>query len=64
MMRQLRTIQNITQQDRVTNKEIIQCEDLPSIADILIEKGLRWLGPIHRMNKEPLIQAVTIFATL
>lgn len=27
---------------------------LPSMADILIEKGLQWLGHVHRMNKKHL----------
>ena len=54
MMRQLRAIQNVTWQDKVTNKEILERAGLPSMADILIEKGLRWLGHVHRMGQERL----------
>jgi len=38
LMRQLRTIQNVTWQDKVINKEILQRANLLSMADILIKK--------------------------
>jgi len=50
MMRQLRSIQNVTWKDKIPNKEILQRAGLPSMADILIEKGLRWIGHVHRMD--------------
>jgi len=52
MMRQLRSVQDVAWQDKVTNKDILKRAGLPSMADMLIEKGLRWLGHIYRMNKE------------
>lgn len=54
MMRHLREIQNVTWHDKVRNTEILQRAGLPSMTDILIEKGLRWLGHVHRMGKERL----------
>ena len=54
MMRQLRTILNLTWKDKVTNTEILKRAGLPSMADILIEKGLWWLGHVHRMGHERL----------
>ena len=53
-MRQLRAIQNVVWQDMVTNRVILERAGLPSMADILIEKGLQWLGHVHRMGQERL----------
>ena len=54
MMRHLRTIMRITWQDRVTNKEILQRANLPSMEDLLIRKTLRWAGHTIRMPAERL----------
>ena len=50
MMRQLRSILNLTWKDKVTNTEVLKRAGLPTMTDILIEKGLRWLGNVHRMD--------------
>ena len=54
MMRHLRSIMGITWQDKVTNVDILNRAGLPSMEDILIEKGLRWLGHVHRMENNRL----------
>ena len=54
MMRQLRDIMGIVWQDKITNVEILRRANLPSMADILIEKNLRWLGHVQRMETERL----------
>jgi len=54
VIRQLRSIENVTWQDKVTSREILRCTGLPSMADILIEKGVRRQGHVHRMNEESL----------
>ena len=54
MMRQLRDIMNIKWHDKITNTEVLKCAQLPSMANILIEKNLRWLGHVHRMEKDRL----------
>jgi len=54
MMRHLRQIMGIVWQDKITNAEVLQRADLPSMEDILIVKGLRWLGHVHRMDKDRL----------
>ena len=54
MMRQLRNIMNISWQDKVTNKDILKRAGLPSMADLLIKKNLRWLGHVERMDHERL----------
>ena len=50
MMRQLRDIMAVKWYDKITNEEILRRANLPSMADILIEKNLRWLGHVHRME--------------
>jgi len=50
MMRQLRDIMSIKWFDKITNEEILRRANLPCMADILIEKNLRWLGHVHRME--------------
>ena len=52
MMRQLKAIQNVTWEDKLTNKEILERAGIPSKADILIGKGLQWLGHVHRIGNE------------
>ena len=54
MMRHLREIMGVTWRDKITNVDILNRAGLPSMADILIEKGLRWLGHVHRMGTERL----------
>ena len=54
MMRQLRDIMGIKWQDKTTNVEVLRRANLPSMADILIEKNLRWLGHVHRMEQDRL----------
>ena len=54
MMRHLRAIMGVTWRDKITNVDILNQAGLPSMEDILIEKGLRWLGHIHRMGTERL----------
>jgi len=50
----LRHIMGVTWRDKITNVEIPTHAGLPSMADILIEKGLRWLGHVHRMKPDRL----------
>lgn len=52
MMRHLRAIMGITWKERVTNKEILERANLPSMEDLLIRKNLRWTGHIIRMSSE------------
>ena len=54
MMRQLRDIVSIKWYDKITNVEILRRANLPCMADILIEKNLRWLGHVHRMDADRL----------
>jgi len=50
MMKQLRDIMLVKWYDKITNEEILRRTNLPSMADILIEKNLRWLGHVHKME--------------
>lgn len=54
MMRHLRDIMRIKWHDKVPNEEVLHRASLPSMADILIEKNLRWLGHVHRMEEDRL----------
>eukprot|EP00795_Rhopilema_esculentum_P002530 gene2530-725_t len=45
---------NISWRDRITNVEILRRAGLPSMADMLITKCLRWIGHVHRMGRESL----------
>ena len=47
-------IMKITWQNKITNVDILSRAGLPSMEDILIEKGLRWLGHVHRMKNNRL----------
>ena len=49
MMRHLRSIMKIRWQDKVTNIKVLERAGLPSMADLLIMKNLRWTGHILRM---------------
>jgi hypothetical protein len=51
MMRHLRQILRIKWEDKVTNIEVMKRTGLLSMTDILIEKNLRWLGHVHRMDE-------------
>ena len=52
MMRQLRDIMAIKWYDKITNDGILSRAHLPWMADILIEKNLRWLGHVQRMEND------------
>ena len=54
MMRHLRAIMKITWKDKVTNKEILERANLPSMEDLLIKKNLWWAGHVMRMSSERL----------
>ena len=56
MMRKLRDSMNIKWTDIINNEEILRWADLPCMTDILIEKNLRWLGHVHRMENDRLPQ--------
>ena len=50
IMAHLRVIMNVPWKDKITNVEILCLTGLPSMADFLIEKNLRWLGHVHRID--------------
>ena len=50
IMAHLRVIMNVPWKDKITNVEILCLTGLPSMADFLIEKNLRWLGRVHRID--------------
>ena len=54
MMRHLREIMKIAWKDRVSNDEIYRRSGLAPTTDILIERNLRRIGNVHRMNAERL----------
>ena len=54
MMRQLRDIMSVKWFDKITNEEILRRANLPCMADILIERNLRWVGHVHRMENDRL----------
>ncbi len=54
MMRQLRDIMNIKWYDKIKNTEILRRANLPCMADILIERNLRWVGHVQRMEEDRL----------
>ena len=54
MMRHLRSILKITLMDKVTNEEILDRMDLPSMEDLLIRKNLRWTGHVMRLSSDRL----------
>ena len=45
-----------TWKDKITNSDIFTKAGLPSMSDILIEQGLRWLGHVHRMEPDRLLR--------
>ena len=54
MMRHLREIMKVTWEDKVTNKEIYKRIGIRSMEDTLIEKNLRCVGHVHRMDTDRL----------
>ena len=58
MMRHLRAIMRISWKDKVTNKEVLERANLPSMEDLLIRKNLRWTGHVIRMPSERLPKQV------
>ena len=54
MMKHLKVIMNVSWKDKITNKERLCLAGLLSMADILIEKNLRRLGHVHRMDNNRL----------
>ena len=54
MMRHLRSIMRITWLEKVTNKEILERTELPSMEDLRIKKNLRWTGHLMRMSPDRL----------
>ena len=55
---QKRSIMRITWMDKVTNKEILERTELPSMVDLLIRKNLRWTGHLMRMSPDRLPKQV------
>ena len=49
-MRCLRKILGLTWEDKVTNEDVLTRADIPSMATILKQKRMRWLGHVHRME--------------
>ena len=45
-MRSLRNIMGILWEDKVTNQEILDRANLPSIESLLLEAQLRWAGHV------------------
>ena len=54
LMDGLRAIMGITWKGKVTNKEILERANLPSMEDLLTRKTLRWTGHVIRMTSERL----------
>ena len=52
MMRQLRDIMSVKWYDKITNEEILRRANLLCMANILIERNLRWVGHVHRMDND------------
>ena len=58
IMRHLRWTVKITWMDKVTNKEILERTELPSMEELLIRKNLRWTGHLMRMSPDRLPKQV------
>ena len=54
MVGHLKVIMNVSWKDRITKVESLCLAGLLSMPDILIEKNLRWLGHVHRMDNNRL----------
>ncbi|KAK2173051.1 hypothetical protein NP493_908g03006 [Ridgeia piscesae] len=48
----------ITWMDKMTNKEILERTELPSMEDLLIRKNLRWTGHLMKMSPDRLPKQV------
>ena len=57
-LRCLRRLFQIKWQDRVSNTNALQRADMPSIPTLLIQRRLRWLGHVHRMEPDSLPRQV------
>ena len=57
-LRHLRAILGIRLSDRVTNNEVRQCADMPSIEAMLLSRQLTWTHHIVQMNDDRLPMAV------
>ena len=44
--------------DKMTNKDILERRELPSVEDLLIRKNLRWNGHLLRMSPDRLPKQV------
>lgn len=53
-LRCLRKLLGITWQDRITNQEVLDRANIPSIHCLLSERRLRWLGHVCRMDPDRL----------
>ena len=49
-LRCLRKIMNIRWYDKITNSEVLQRANLPSVMGMLSSRRLRWLGHVRRME--------------
>ena len=49
-MRCLRRILSISWTDKVSNNEVLERADIPSMFTLLRQRRLRWLGHVHRMK--------------
>ena len=54
VMRHLRAIMNISWKNKVTYTEVLKRAGLPSMEDMLIQKNLRWLRHVERMDHQRL----------
>ena len=54
----LRHLLQIKWQDRVSNTNVLQRADVPSIPTLLIQGPLRWPGHVHRMEPDRLPRQV------
>lgn len=50
MMRHLRETVNISWKEKITNKVILEKAGLYPVADILIQRHLRWIGHIVKVD--------------
>ena len=58
LLRCLRRLLQIKWQDRVSNTNVLQRADMPSIPTLLIQRRLRWLVHVHRMEPDRLPRQV------
>ena len=58
MMRHLRQILNVKWWDFISNADILTRANLPSMYELLIQRNLRWVGHIYRMNDSRLTKQI------